>query len=278
MEIPLKLCWDPACLPKAGFFLWIALQHRALTTDRLARFGIMGPNWCVMCKQSNEDADHLFLNCPFAQNCWEWIKFKLKWSTPFQNSLKGLLSSWPTHWVCGIYSKLWNICPSLVVWEIWKERNHRIFKNKEHNLDSFLIKLEAAIIEVMNAYLRKSSHEEGTFSFWDGMMKKQWSNLINPPLVYAASNKEARANYNWESPPLGWYKLNFDGAARGNPGIAGVGCIINNEESRWLENLASPLPSVSNNLAEFEALEKGLQLCHNLGLSKIVIEGDSQIV
>ena len=109
-------------------------------------------------------------------------------------------------------------------------------------------------------------------------MKKQWTNLINPPMVYAASNKEARANCKWDPPPPGWYKLNFDGAARGNPGIAGVGCIINDEDSRWIAKLASPLPPVSNNMAEFEALEKGLQLCLNLGLSKIVIEGDSQIV
>ena len=130
----------------------------------------------------------------------------------------------------------------------------------------------------MNAYLTKSSHKEGTFSFWDGSMKKQWTNLINPPMVYAASNKEARANCKWDLPPPGWYKLNFDGAARGNPGIAGVGCIINDEDSWWIAMLASPLPLVSNNMAEFEALEKGLQLCLNLGLSKIVIEGDSQIV
>ena len=43
VEMPLKLFWDVACLPKAGFFLWLALQNRILTTDRLARFGIIGP-------------------------------------------------------------------------------------------------------------------------------------------------------------------------------------------------------------------------------------------
>lgn len=165
LEISLKLCWDPTCLAKAGFFLWIFLHNRALTTDRFARFGISGPNWCVMCKQSNKDVDHLFLNCPFAQNCWEWIKSQLKWSTPFPKSLKGLLNSWPTHVVKGVYNKLWNIFPSLVVWELWKERNFHIFINKERNLDNFLLKLEVAIIEVMKPNLRKSSYEEGSFSF-----------------------------------------------------------------------------------------------------------------
>lgn len=74
----------------------------------------------------------------------------------------------------------------------------------------------------MNATLRKIAQVEGYFSYWDGTMKKLWSNLINPPLVYAASNKEAREKCKWAPPPLGWHKLNFDGVARGNPGIAGV--------------------------------------------------------
>ena len=39
----------------------------------------------------------------------------------------------------------------------------------------------------------------------------------------------------------------------------------------------SILPT-SNNLAELEALKQGLQLCHNLKLSKVIIEGDSQII
>ena len=115
IEIPLKLCWDSACLPKAGLFLWLALQNRVLTADRLSSFGIVGPNWCVLCKQHNEDVDHLFLNFPFAQNYWEWMKSRLNWSTPLQNSLQGFLHSWPTYWSRGVCNKLWNICPSIVV-------------------------------------------------------------------------------------------------------------------------------------------------------------------
>ena len=33
----------------------------------------------------------------------------------------------------------------------------------------------------------------------------------------------------------------------------------------------------SNNLAELTTLEEGLKTCHQLGLSKLIIEGDSQI-
>lgn len=63
----------------------------------------------------------------------------------------------------------------------------------------------------------------------------------------------------------GWYKLNFDGAARGNPSVADIGCIIKNNKGKWIAKKAMPIMSTSNNLAELEALEKGLQLCKELG-------------
>ena len=50
VEMMLKLCRDSACFPKAGFYLWLTIQNRVLTTNRLSRFSIIGPTWCVLCK------------------------------------------------------------------------------------------------------------------------------------------------------------------------------------------------------------------------------------
>ena len=77
---------------------------------------------------------------------------------------------------------------------------------------------------------------------------------------------------------MGWVKLNFDGAARGNPGIEGIGCIIHNEDGLWIAKKALSIHPTSNNLAELEALCQGVKLCHKLNLTKVVIEGDSQII
>jgi hypothetical protein len=96
-------------------------------------------------------------------------------------------------------------------------------------LEGLLLKMEASIVEVSNSHLRKVRKEEGSFSSWDGLMKKNWSKLINLPLVYSKSSKMARKDCKWFPPPHGWHKLNFDGAARGNPGMAGIGCIINDD-------------------------------------------------
>lgn len=109
-------------------------------------------------------------------------------------------------------------------------------------------------------------------------MKKIWKNLINLLLIYKKKNKEARKNYRWSPPPLGWTKLNFDGASRGNLDIAGISCIINNALGKWIARRAKPLEPTTNNLVELEALREGLQIFLDLVLSKIIIEGDSKIV
>ena len=42
----------------------------------------------------------------------------------------------------------------------------------------------------------------------------------------------------WLNPPSNWFKLNSDGSARGNPGLAGGGGLIRNEEGEWVKRYA----------------------------------------
>ena len=107
MDIPLKLCWDPSFLPKVGFFLWLAIQNRILSMDRLNILGIQGPSRCVLYQQSAKNMDHLLYLCPYSQRCWEWLKQMLGWCSPFQKSFIDLLRGWPSNIVNGVYSKLY---------------------------------------------------------------------------------------------------------------------------------------------------------------------------
>lgn len=61
-------------LPKAGVFLWLVFHKRCITMDRLKRLGVVGPTRCVMCEQAEEEVDHLFLSCPIATKCWDWLQ------------------------------------------------------------------------------------------------------------------------------------------------------------------------------------------------------------
>lgn len=67
------LLWGKHVLPKAGVFSWLAIQKKILTQDRLAKVGIVGLSRCPLCKQHNEDANHLLMSCPYARYCWNFL-------------------------------------------------------------------------------------------------------------------------------------------------------------------------------------------------------------
>ncbi|XP_057866294.1 uncharacterized protein LOC131073796 [Cryptomeria japonica] len=82
----------------------------------------------------------------------------------------------------------------------------------------------------------------------------------------------------WVPPPLGHYKLHFDGASRGNPGMAGAGMAILDHNAVLILAQCHALRSQSNNFAESEALSLGIDMAISLGIKHLHIQGDSMVV
>jgi ribonuclease HI len=53
--------------------------------------------------------------------------------------------------------------------------------------------------------------------------------------------------------------MHADGGARGNPGPAGVGIVITDENGKVLKEIARYIGEQTNNFAEYEALIQGLE-------------------
>jgi ribonuclease HI len=70
----------------------------------------------------------------------------------------------------------------------------------------------------------------------------------------------------------------FDGAARGNPGQAGCGAAICDENGAVVKELSRYLGHTTNNVAEYEALLMGLEALLQLGRKKIVVQSDSELL
>ncbi|XP_059070479.1 uncharacterized protein LOC131860126 [Cryptomeria japonica] len=177
-EWPLKLVWSSPVLPKVGVFTWLALKKRILTGERLSRLGFLGPFRCVMCKKADESLDHLLLQCEEAQMVWNFLLGKLGWQTPLPNSVFELLSSWNIQSHISVFSSVWLVAPSLVVWEIWKERNRRIFQEKEESSASLLSRVEREISESVSAAARNHSLTKYPYSSEDNFIQANWP-LVN---------------------------------------------------------------------------------------------------
>ena len=77
--------------------------------------------------------------------------------------------------------------------------------------------------------------------------------------------------------PKQWL-LMVDGAARGNPGEAGCGAVIADENGVILKELSRYLGRTTNNVAEYEGLLMGLEALLKLGQKHIVVQSDSQLL
>jgi ribonuclease HI len=68
-----------------------------------------------------------------------------------------------------------------------------------------------------------------------------------------------------------------DGAARGNPGPAGIGVVIRNEKEVLLE-VADYIGKATNNVAEYMALIRGLEEAIDMGERSVEVFADSELI
>ena len=71
--------------------------------------------------------------------------------------------------------------------------------------------------------------------------------------------------------------LYVDGAAKGNPGPAGIGVKIETDGQILTEH-AGCIGTATNNVAEYHALIKGLQMAQELGALRVAVVSDSELM
>lgn len=69
-----------------------------------------------------------------------------------------------------------------------------------------------------------------------------------------------------------------DGGARGNPGPAGIGAVIYNEEKQIIEEISEYIGETTNNQAEYRAVVAAIKKAKSLGAEAIDFYLDSELV
>ncbi|CAI8594433.1 unnamed protein product [Vicia faba] len=72
--------------------------------------------------------------------------------------------------------------------------------------------------------------------------------------------------------------LNFDGASKGNPGLAGAGAILRADDGSKVYRLREGVGTATCNVAEYRALILGLKQALKKGYKHICVKGDSLLV
>jgi ribonuclease HI len=72
--------------------------------------------------------------------------------------------------------------------------------------------------------------------------------------------------------------VNCDGAARGNPGPAGIGVVIASPDGTVIDTIAQGLGETTNNVAEYIAAREGLRRAAELGAQEVLLRSDSRLL
>jgi ribonuclease HI len=82
-------------------------------------------------------------------------------------------------------------------------------------------------------------------------------------------------------PPLtavGEATIHVDGASIGNPGPAGAGVVIMDGNDKRIAEVCQPLGVATNNVAEYRALIIGLRKASELGVRRVHVRADSELM
>ncbi|GJT27388.1 RNA-directed DNA polymerase, eukaryota, reverse transcriptase zinc-binding domain protein, partial [Tanacetum coccineum] len=165
--------WFNQLIPKHGFILWLAIQKRLLTQDRMAKWNKGGKMLCGLCNTIRDSHDHLFFHCDFANKVWKDV-IKMSYKFGNHNQLDELCNELGRR---TMVSKFGNVVDKLLlaatVYYIWQERNKRIFKAEKRSVDavSKLIK-DCVKSKLMSIQVKKSKCVLNLCRKWD----LRWNN------------------------------------------------------------------------------------------------------
>jgi ribonuclease HI len=73
-------------------------------------------------------------------------------------------------------------------------------------------------------------------------------------------------------------RLSTDGGARGNPGPAAFGYVLESEDGHVLDARGEAIGVATNNVAEYRALVAGLERAVELGVAELEVVSDSELL
>ncbi|XP_015936169.1 uncharacterized protein LOC107462117 [Arachis duranensis] len=243
-----RIIWKWRGPERIKCFIWLVVRERIMTSHRRARIFGMNSS-CHRCTGVEENTIHMLRDCPVASRVW----VKLIHHEHIHDFFRAPFNAW-IRWNLAMdlgttKQGNWNTQFLVTCWWLWKWRNQEIFNppfQRPMQPLPFILKQVKLIQEAFK--------KEG-----------QRKNKIE-------------TNICWECPPEDWMKVNTDGAAKGNPGMAGCGGLIRNYQGRWIAGFVANIGYCTAYYAELWGVYYGLKTAWELGMRKIILEVDSKAV
>ena len=236
-----KKVWSLKLPAKIKIFSWRACVNGLLVLSKLAAKGIQTSCICPICDEEPKSLTHALISCDLALLVWS-----LWQDCPIEKLLNAKdFNDLVLHFCSPLLDKHLDFFFAIAQ-SIWHNRN-KIIHNESGLPPDLIWDFAKNIVE-----------EFKKASTWD-------FTPLQSPL------------HNWATPPLGFAKVNVDGACSiDGSSISGVGVIVRNEFGGVIATLSKALPShFPAEWTEFIALEQGILLAQELNLTHVIFEFDA---
>ena len=156
INVIFKKIWKTRCQHKHIVFFWLLLRDRLSTRGLLRRKGMDLPSYdCVLCSHHLEETQlHLFLDCPFAQRCWEILGLQIHDHDPLR-IFESFINQLSVPFALDVII--------IMSWCIWMARNDLIFKNMAASISSVRNRFKSEFALVV---LRAKPSAQPALSSW----------------------------------------------------------------------------------------------------------------
>nr|GEV79345.1 hypothetical protein [Tanacetum cinerariifolium] len=158
-----KVVWLSQNIPRNAFIMWLAINKKLNTQDKVAVWNKVDTIKCFLCNFVMDNHDHLFFGCEYYLKIWRSFKNLMMCSDAPDNLFDFIdyISSRP------LGKSIWSIIQRLVlgasIYYLWIERNNRLFRGVLESL------LAAKVwgFQVMHENVSRDikSHDEEDYCF-----------------------------------------------------------------------------------------------------------------
>ncbi|CAL9232629.1 unnamed protein product [Arabidopsis halleri] len=250
--------WDPVVFegitPKIRHFLWRGLSGALATATQLRTRTIPADPVCQKCCQEEETVNHILFTCPFANAVWRHVYSlvgQIRFSFSLEDNLRRLLLR-ATHPSLNTSQRL---VPFWIMWRLWKSRNDFLFQKL---IRSPQIEANKGVHEA-NEWIEANSNDEAT------------------RIDQTSQNRVTDRGSQWQPPPSGWLKCNFDSGFMQGRTFTNTGWIIRDSDGKVILSGCAKLQSAKTPLqAEALGFLHVLHVVWAHGMRQICFEGDNK--
>jgi hypothetical protein len=173
--------WSLQHWPKVTTFLWLISHSSILTWDNLSKRGFLGPSICLLCESAEETMNHLLNSCSYTAQLWDQVAIIMRKSDRRRESVIDTIANWRDKaFLSPLLNRIWQLLPGFILWQIWKERNRRVFRNLSQPWQSCWHNCRTHVLETIS--LQHWTEDQGSSNPSELPILQHWQPFPFPPL------------------------------------------------------------------------------------------------